>query len=73
MIDARAWESTLAEAVATDEGAEVRLYSITSLGKLRSRRYLRLLVDLYDSLRDKERLFASQAIARIVGIARYEL
>lgn len=67
-------QDDLARAARDDRGQDVRLYCITSLGKLRSRRHLMLLVRLYREETDPRlRLTIGQAVCRIVGIAHYEL
>ena len=73
MIEAKEAESALAWAAEFDEGKDVRLYCITSLGKLRSRRNLGLMQRLYQNADDNLRWVLGQAICRTIGIARYEL
>lgn len=74
MIGAVGAQDALAEALRTDAGQDVGTYCITSLGKLRARRYLPLLMDLFRREMDgNRRLILSQAISRISGAAPYEL
>ena len=74
MIGAIDAQDDLARALQDDEGENVRIYCVTSLGKLRCRRHLDLLVDQYGSETDARlRYVLGQAICRIVGIARFEL
>ena len=74
MIMAYEAQDELANSLRNDPGEDVGTYCITSLGKLRSRRYLRLLMDMYLHERDeKKRMLLSQAVCKIVGIEPYEL
>ena len=74
MLGALEAQDALARACETDRGQDVALYSVTSLGKIRSRRYLDLLVDQFEKVSDSHlRLTIGQAICRIIGIAEYEL
>jgi hypothetical protein len=74
MIGAVDAQDDLARAFQDDDGEGVRQYCVTSLGKLRSRRHLALLVEHYDRGGDFGlRGLLGQAICRIVGIARFEL
>jgi hypothetical protein len=74
MIGARQAEEALIAAAEQDRGKDVRMYSITSLGKLRSRRSLDALVRLYRREQDdRVKLIIGQAVCRICGIAEYEL
>ncbi len=74
MIGAREAEDALARALKEDDGDDVRLYCLTSLGKLRSRRYLSLVVDFYDAApSDEFRLDVARAVSRITGVAMFEL
>jgi hypothetical protein len=67
-------QDLLAESLDKDPDPDVRTYCITSLGKLRSRRYLPRLVGLYNaSSDDRRRLLVAQAVSNIVGIARFPL
>jgi HEAT repeat protein len=66
-------QDALAEALQSDKGVDVSRYCITSLGKLRSRRHLPLLVQFFQTGNDDLRLVISQAVSNIVGIAHYEL
>jgi hypothetical protein len=64
----------LAKAARTDLGLDVKLYCITSLGKIRARKHRGLLVELYDEepeLRRKTTI--GQALCRMVGLIDYEL
>jgi hypothetical protein len=70
-IESQDW---LAEALDRDESEDVRTYCITSLGKLRSRRYLPRLVERYNTTSDpRRRLLLAQAVSNIAGIARFPL
>jgi hypothetical protein len=74
MMNAVEAADALAAAAEYDEGENVRYYALTSLGKLRSRRHLQLLVESYNSTADAAlRSTIGQAICRTVGIAKYEL
>jgi len=74
MVGADEASDQLAESLVEDEVAEVRLYCVTSLGKLRARRHLALLRDTYKSSREAiEQETIAKAICRIIGIARFEL
>ncbi len=74
MLGAIEAQEDLAQAVREDEGEDVKLYCITSLGKLRARRQLPVLVDVYSRTPDRAlRLTVAQAVCRMVGIAHYEL
>jgi hypothetical protein len=74
MIGASEAHCDLARAACEDQGIGVQMYCITSLGKLRARPQLPLLVNLYnDSPETETRLTIGQAICRMVGILRYEL
>jgi hypothetical protein len=74
MLGALDAQDDLARAIGDDEGEDVQLYCITSLGKLRARRQLPVLVNLFSRTSDlRIRLMAAQAVCRMVGIARYEL
>jgi hypothetical protein len=74
MLGAIEAQDDLAQAIREDEGEDVKLYCITSLGKLRARRQLPVLVEVYGRTADLSiRLTVSQAVCRMVGIAHYEL
>jgi hypothetical protein len=74
MIGAQEAEDVLAESAQNDRGQDVRLYCATSLGKLRSRRHLDVLIRLHGREPDASiRLMIGQAICRVCGIAEYEL
>jgi hypothetical protein len=74
MIGAKTAEDDLAWAAKSDRGTDVRRYSLMSLGKLRSRKHLDLLVEAYQQEPDMgERLFIGMAICRTIGIVSYEL
>ncbi len=74
MLEALEAQDVLAEAAEKDRGEGVKLYSVMALGKMRSRRYLQLLAELFKSSTDRdERLSISQAICRITGITDFEL
>lgn len=72
MLYAEEAQDALIEAAEHDPGTDVRLYSVVSLGRMRSRRHLARLValwrrELHAELRD----VIGQAICRIVGIGNY--
>lgn len=74
MIGAHGAADQLAESLVEDDGTNVRLYCITSLGKLRSRRHLPLLRSAYHErqyLQEQEMI--AKAICRIIGVGRFEL
>jgi hypothetical protein len=74
MMGAIEAQDDLAEALRRDEGEDVRLYCVTSLGKVRARRQLPVLVKVYNETPDRSmRLVTAQAVCRMVGIANYEL
>jgi len=73
MLKAKEAEDALAKAMKKDRGQDVQLYCIASLAKIRSRRYLPALIDLYFNSDSRSREMLGQAICRIVGIAEYEL
>ena len=67
-------QEDLARAIAIDSGKDVRLYCVTSLGKLRARQQLPVLKELYAREPDPMfRLTIAQAICRMTGVAEYEL
>ena len=64
--------NALARTAQQDRGLDVRLYCVTSLAKLRSRRHLSTLVRLYHDPDNREiEDTVAAAICHIVGIARY--
>lgn len=73
MINAKEAEDDLAEAAQNDQGEDVRVYSIMSLGRLRSRKHLDLLLSLWSDpiLSEELKLFISQSITNIIGITNY--
>lgn len=74
MIGAHCAADQLAESLVEDPGDGVRLYCITSLGKLRSRRHLALLRGAYhDRQYAQQQEMIARAICRIIGVARFEL
>lgn len=74
MLEAIEGQDDLARAIREDQGEDVKLYSITSLGKLRARRQLPVLTEVYNRTPDLAmRLTVAQAVCRMVGIAHYEL
>jgi hypothetical protein len=74
MIGAHGAADQLAESLVEDDGANVRLYCITSLGKLRSRRHLPLLRSAYHERKYlQEQEMIAKAICRIIGVARFAL
>jgi hypothetical protein len=67
-------QDDLAQALRNDPGEDVAIYCVTSLGKLRSRRHVPLLLRLFQQETDpRRRLLLSQAVCNTVGIAHYEL
>lgn len=73
-VGAQEAQDALAYAARMDRGKDVRVYSVTSLGKLRSRRHLNLLVTLFSEESDEQtKLTIGQAICRIIGIAEFPL
>ncbi|HEY6176329.1 MAG TPA: hypothetical protein VIX73_17860 [Kofleriaceae bacterium] len=74
MINAHGAADQLAESLVEDSGAGVRMYCITSLGKLRSRRHLPLLRSAYnDREYSQEQDMIAKAICRIIGVAGFAL
>jgi hypothetical protein len=74
MIGAVEAQDALAETMSRDDGEDVVTYCITSLGKLRARRYLERLVRMFQQEADgRRRLLLSQAVSNIVGITRFDL
>jgi hypothetical protein len=74
MINAIEAQEALAQAMHNDRGEDVATYCITSLGKLRARTYLPRLVEMFQHERDDRlRLILSQAVATMVGVARFDL
>jgi hypothetical protein len=74
MIDAQEAAGALAEALQRDPDPDVRLYCITSLGKLRARRYRPMLLERFKVEPEHHvRLTISQALCRIVGLVDFEL
>lgn len=67
-------QEDLARAIAEDSGRDVRLYCVTSLGKLRARQQLPVLKELYGREPNPQfRLTVAQAICRMTGVADYEM
>jgi hypothetical protein len=74
MIGAEDAQDDLARAFEEDDGEDVRLYCCTSLGKLRCRRHLDLLVERHSRENDPAfRQALGQAICRIAGVAEFDL
>ncbi len=74
MIGAVEAQDVLAETMRRDIGEDVQTYCITSLGKLRARRYLPRLVGMFQKESNQiRRLLLSQAVSNIVGFARFDL
>lgn len=74
MIGAIDAQDDLAMALAHDPDASVRLYCITSLGKLRARRYLETLLERFRASSDAvERDTTAKALCRMTGLAHFEL
>lgn len=64
----------LAHVIVHDPDEEVRSYCIASLGRMRARVQLPLLVRLYERAQSEDmRLLIAQAISRMVGVADYPL
>jgi hypothetical protein len=63
----------LAYAALNDLGEDVKVYAVMSLGKIRSRKHMDLLVALWSSpnIQDSLKLFISQSISNIIGITNY--
>jgi hypothetical protein len=74
MLGAIDAQEDLARAAVDDLGQDVRLYCVTSLGKLRARQQLPVLKQLYAREADQQlRLMIAQAICRMTGVADYEM
>lgn len=74
MLEVREAEDDLARALQHDKDVDVKRYAITSLGKLRSRRYLGVLVKFFhETLHADLRQVAGQAICRICGVAEFQM
>ena len=74
MIGAHDAIDQLAESFIEDSGDGVRLYCVTSLGKLRSRRHVPILRSAYKDARYlPEQMMIAKAICRITGVAHFEL
>jgi hypothetical protein len=74
MIGATEADEDLAHVIAHDSDAAVRAYCVASLGRMRARAQLPLLVDLYESTdKDEMRETVAQAVTRMVGVADYAL
>jgi len=72
MVESRKAEDYLAEAAKGDRGQNVGIYSIMSLGKLRSRRFLDLIVEqALNEIDLNKKLYMGQCICNIIGIAEY--
>jgi hypothetical protein len=75
MLNAKVAENDLAFAARHDTGSEVRLYSIISLGRLKSRLHLDLLVEFWNSstLTERQKIFLGQSITNTIGLTNYPL
>lgn len=74
MIGAVEAQDALAETMSRDKSADVVMYCITSLGKLRARRYLPQLVRMFQHESNQvRRLLLSEAVSNMVGITRFDL
>jgi len=73
MVHAKEAEDDLAYAALNDLGEDVKVYAVMSLGKIRSRKHMDLLVALWSSpnIQDSLKLFISQSISNIIGITNY--
>jgi hypothetical protein len=72
MLSAEEAQDALIEAAETDPGTDVRLYSVVSLGRMRSRRHLARLVALWRRENDPRfRTVLGQVVCRIVGVGHY--
>lgn len=73
MLEAREAEDALALAL-EDKGQQVAFYAVTALGKIRSRRHLDSLAEMYAREADgTQRLMIGMAICRIIGVAEYAM
>lgn len=76
MIGAIEAQDDLAQAIQDDPGSDVKLYSIASIGKLRARPQLPLLVNVFNQSAPSEgeiRDMAAQAVCRMIGFLDYEM
>ena len=76
MIGAIEAQDDLAEAIQDDPGRDVKLYSIASIGKLRARPQLPLLVNVFNQSAPNDgeiRDMAAQAVCRMIGFLDYEM
>ena len=74
MLGAIEAHEDLARAIHEDAGDGVRAYAILSLGRMRARVQLPMLVELFGRASDAaERLMIAQAVSRMVGVADYPL
>jgi HEAT repeat protein len=74
MIECTEAQDDLVQAMESDRGEDVRLYCITSLGKLRARRYLPELIQAFEEARDSRvRNLVAESICRMTGLANFEL
>ncbi len=76
MIGAIEAQDDLAQAIRDDPGRDVKLYAIASVGRLRARPQLPILVDVFNQSapNDSEiRDMAAQAVCRMIGFLNYEM
>ena len=74
MLKSHRAENYLAEAIKHDKGDDVKIYSILAIGKLRSRKFLPLLIEEWTTEQDKRiKLYLSKSISNIIGITKYPL
>ena len=76
MLVATEAQDELAQAIREDSGEDVKIYAIAALGKLRARRQLPVLVDVFNQSLPNDaqiRDMAAQAVCRTIGFLNYEL
>jgi len=74
MLNAIESQEDLARVSDEDTGLDVRLYCVASLGRMRARVQMPVLIDLFDRTQDETlRLMVAQAVSRMIGIADYPL
>jgi hypothetical protein len=76
MIGAIEAQDDLAQAIQDDPGRDVKLYAIASIGKLRARPQLPVLVNTFNQSAPNDgeiRDMAAQAVSRMIGLLNYEM
>lgn len=74
MLNAIEAQDDLASVLYNETGDDVQIYAILSLGRMRARVQLPVLVDLFNRTDGSQaRLLVAQAVSRMVGIADYSL